>query len=78
MFIFLFIIEAIHKAGKHMEDHLVAAYSAQFVGHILMMTDYGDCHEKIESVRSQLKDGSFKYMAHIIRKFLVFMKMMVS
>lgn len=65
------IMNSIHKAGKHMEDHLIAAYSALLIGHILQ------CHEEfIEEVRLKMKDNSFKYMALIIRKFLVFMKIM--
>ncbi len=56
-----------------MEDHLIAAYSALLIGNILMNQE-----EKIEQVRSQIKENSFKYMALIIRKFLVFMKIMVT
>ncbi len=56
-----------------MEDHLIAAYSALLIGHI-MQNDYN----VMEEVRNNMKDNSFKYMALIIRKFLVFMKIMVS
>jgi hypothetical protein len=35
-FIFLCIL-AIHKAGKHMEDHIVAAHSAVIIGYVLLV-----------------------------------------
>lgn len=56
-----------------MEDHLIAAYSALLIGHVLQ--NY-NCF--IEDVRTMMKDNSFKYMGLIIRKFLVFMKIMVT
>jgi len=71
---YLFLFQkAIHKAGRHMEDHLIAAYSALLIGHI-MQNDL----IAMEEIRGKMKDNSFKYMALIIRKFLVFMKIMVS
>ena len=67
------IMNSIHKAGKHMEDHLIAAYSALLIGHIMQ-----DNVDVMNQIRRKMKDNSFKYMALIIRKFLVFMKIMVS
>ena len=69
--------KAIHNAGKHMEDHLVAAYSALLIGHMLINQETDKLIDIIE-VKSKLKDGSFKFMTQIIRKFIVFMKIMVS
>ena len=69
-------LKAIHKAGKHMENHLIASYCALLIGDMLMNQNDQrmlDVHE----IKLKLKDSSFKYMAQIIRKFLVFMKIMV-
>ena len=60
-----------------MEDHLVAAYSALLIGHMLI-NQSENSFVKIDSVKSKLKDASFKFMAQIIRKFIIFMKIMVS
>ncbi len=60
-----------------MEDHLVAAYSALLIGHMLINQETEKLIDIIE-VKSKLKDGSFKFMTQIIRKFIVFMKIMVS
>jgi hypothetical protein len=60
-----------------MEDHLVAAYSALLIGHMLINQEKDKLIDIIE-VKSKLKDGSFKFMTQIIRKFIVFMKIMVS
>jgi hypothetical protein len=59
-----------------MEDHLVAAYSALLIGHMLINQETEKLIDIIE-VKSKLKDGSFKFMTQIIRKFIVFMKIMV-
>ena len=59
-----------------MEDHLVAAYSALLIGHMIInQSENGFIN--IENTKLKLKDGSFKYMTQIIRKFIIFMKIMV-
>ena len=60
-----------------MEDHLVAAYSALLIGHMLM-NQAENSFIKVENIKPKIKDGSFKYMTQIIRKFITFMKIMVS
>ena len=61
-----------------MEDHLVAAYSALLIGHMIMNQADSKSFIQIDSIKTKLKDGSFKYMTQIIRKFIIFMKIMVS
>lgn len=58
-----------------MEDHIIAAHCALIIGYALYL-NRGSLFD-IEHIKSQIKDGSFLYMAEIIRKFIAFMKMMV-
>jgi len=85
-------MNSIGKAGKHMEDHIIAAHSALVIGYMII----NDQHFKkntqgsskksanakslinIEKHKNDMKDSSFKHMAQIIRKFLVFMTIMVK
>lgn len=72
---------AIHRAGKHMEDHIIAAHAALIIGYLLINDRYFNQDQrrfKVESIRDKIKDRSFQVMAQIIRKFVVFMNIMVN
>jgi len=68
------LMNSIHKAGKHMEEHIIAAHSALILGYILhaFKTD----SKLTETIRNEIKDSSFTFMIQIIRKFIAFMKIM--
>lgn len=67
------IMNSIHQAGKHMEDHIIAAHSAMILGYILL----GD-HSNKNEIKEKLNQKSFENVIEIIKKFLVFLKIMVS
>lgn len=79
--IFCVFLIAIHRAGKHMEDHIIAAHAALIIGYLLINDRYFNQDQrrfKVESIRDKIKDRSFQVMAQIIRKFVVFMNIMVN
>ena len=63
-----------------MEDHIVAAHCALVIGYIILNDNYINMREVIdvEAVKSKMKDNSFHFMVKVIRKFIVFMRIMVS
>jgi hypothetical protein len=64
-----------------MEDHIVAAHSAIIIGYILLndsCLNFEQPRVNVELIRSQIKDNSFNYMIQIIKKFIVFMNIMVG
>lgn len=62
--------KALHKAGKHMENSIVAAYVALLVGCLIQGNkECGDI------VRAHLKESSFDGMIYMLRKFLGFMNL---
>lgn len=61
---------ALHKAGKHMENSIVAAYVALLVG--CLIQENQECAEK---VKLHLPDQNFKAMIYMLRKFLGFMNL---
>jgi hypothetical protein len=84
-------MNSIGKAGKHMEDHIIAAHSALVIGYMILNNQhfkqkYAASGSKkntnnkylinLEKAKSDMKDNSFRHLAQIIRKFLVFMKIM--
>ncbi|RNA22695.1 wings apart -like protein [Brachionus plicatilis] len=72
------IMNSIHKAGKHMEDHIIAAHSGLIIGYMLFIDDTFNNRNyiQIDSVQAKLKNKAFTSMVQIIRKFIIFMKMM--
>ncbi|XP_074649242.1 uncharacterized protein LOC141904544 [Tubulanus polymorphus] len=62
--------KALHKAGKHMEDSIVAAYAALLLGCIVQ-----DNRMLVDRVRKHLPDGSFAPMVKILIKFLGFINL---
>lgn len=63
-----------------MEDHIVAAHTALVIGYMLINDNYNNSERSrfdIKCIRGKLKDNSFKFMIQIIRKFIVFMNIMV-
>ena len=86
-------MNSISKAGKHMEDHIIAAHSALVIGYMIITdqhlrkSDATAASKKsanksstinLDKIKLDMSEGSFRHMAQIIRKFLVFMKIMVG
>jgi hypothetical protein len=65
--------KALHKAGKHMEDSIVAAYVALLIGCIVQNNS-----DLVEVVREGLPEGKFDGMILMLRKFLGFMNLTTS
>lgn len=63
-----------------MEDHIIAAHSGLIIGYMLFMDDSLNNRKfiQVETIQVKLKNKAFKSMVQIIRKFIVFMKMMVN
>lgn len=62
--------KALQHAGKHMEDCIVASYTALLLGCL--------CQESpinVTTVRSHLPDGDFSIMTEMLKKFLSFMNL---
>jgi hypothetical protein len=66
------IMNSIHQAGRHMEDHIIAAHSAMILGYVLL----GD-RSKAKEIKEKLNHKSFENVIAIIKKFLIFLKIMV-
>ncbi|XP_064623648.1 wings apart-like protein homolog [Lineus longissimus] len=62
--------KALHKAGKHMEDSIVAAYVALLIGCVVQENG-----ALVTRVKDQLPDGSFEPMIGVLTKFLGFMNL---
>ncbi|XP_039549107.1 wings apart-like protein homolog [Pimephales promelas] len=65
--------KALQHAGKHMEDSIVASYSALLLGCL--------CQESpmnVKTVRENLPKGDFSIMAEMLKKFLNFMNLTCS
>ncbi|KAG8551872.1 hypothetical protein GDO81_004317 [Engystomops pustulosus] len=64
------VLGALQHAGKHMEDCIVASYTALLLGCL--------CQESpinVTTVRSHLPDGDFSIMTEMLKKFLSFMNL---
>ncbi|KAM9326509.1 wings apart-like protein homolog [Gastrophryne carolinensis] len=62
--------KALQHAGKHMEDCIVASYTALLLGCL--------CQESpinVTTVRNNLPDGDFSIMTEMLKKFLSFMNL---
>ncbi|KAH3861515.1 wings apart-like protein homolog [Dreissena polymorpha] len=62
--------KALHKAGKHMENSIVAAYVALLVG--CLIQDNQECKD---TIKSRLPDNKFDGMIFMLKKFLGFMNL---
>ncbi|KAL8559122.1 hypothetical protein ACOMHN_046170 [Nucella lapillus] len=62
--------KALHKAGKHMENSIVASYVGLLLGCVIQ-----DNRKYTEMVRGHLPGGSFDPMIQILKKFLGFMSL---
>ncbi|XP_043119030.1 wings apart-like protein homolog [Puntigrus tetrazona] len=65
--------KALQHAGKHMEDSIVASYSALLLGCL--------CQESpmnVNTVRENLPKGDFSIMSEMLKKFLNFMNLTCS
>lgn len=59
---------ALHRAGRHMEDSIVAAYISLFIG-CLIKHDF----KLVEEIRDTLPDFSFEPLSRMLKKFHNFM-----
>ncbi|MCL4126452.1 UNVERIFIED_CONTAM: hypothetical protein GTU68_005604, partial [Idotea baltica] len=64
------VARLLQKAGRHMEDTLIAAYTALLAGYCLM-----DNKEYEEKIRYLQPEGHFKTMVAVLKKFLHFMNL---
>ncbi|XP_053392626.1 wings apart-like protein homolog isoform X2 [Mercenaria mercenaria] len=62
--------KALHKAGKHMENSIVAAYVALLVGCLIQGNK--DCSD---TVKQSLPQKNFEGMIYMLKKFLGFMNL---
>ncbi|BFZ03718.1 hypothetical protein BsWGS_06757 [Bradybaena similaris] len=65
--------KALHKAGKHMENSIVAAYAAIFLGSVI-----ADNKNYISAVKKLLPNGDFGPMVTVLTKFHSFMALVTS
>ena len=64
---------ALHQAGKHLEDSVLASYTALLIGLLVKHN-----HDNIDFVKDSLPSKSFSEMIGMLRKFVSFMNMTVS
>ncbi|XP_072165383.1 wings apart-like protein homolog [Diadema setosum] len=62
--------KALHSAGKHMEDSIVASYTALLLGCLLRENNLN-----VVTVRDCLPDGDFTCMVDMLKKFLSFIEL---
>ncbi|XP_064092507.1 wings apart-like protein homolog isoform X2 [Macrobrachium nipponense] len=62
------VARLLQKAGHHMEDTLIAAYTALLTGYCIM-----DDEDREAEIRAMLPDSKFTLMVTVLRKFLRFM-----
>ncbi|XP_046359427.2 wings apart-like protein homolog [Haliotis rufescens] len=62
--------QALHKAGKHMENSIIASYVALLIGCLIQ-----DNRMYVDRVKEYLPDGSFDSMIKVLKKFLGFMNL---
>ncbi|XP_022111890.1 wings apart-like protein homolog [Acanthaster planci] len=64
------VSKVLHTAGKHMEDSIVASYTALLIGCLVK-----DNHMNVTRVRSFLPEGDFNCMVQMLQKFLSFIEL---
>ncbi|KAF2367670.1 Wings apart-like protein [Trinorchestia longiramus] len=64
------VAKLLQKAGRHMEDTLIAAYTALLTGYCIM-----DEKDYEAAVREMLPEGHFRSMVAVLKKFLHFMNL---
>ena len=60
----------LHKAGRHMEDSMVAAYVGLLIGYVVM---YNKAYER--QVKQLLPNNKFTLMVSVLKKFYEFLKL---
>lgn len=65
--------KALQHAGKHMEDSIVASYSALLLGCLCQGSPMN-----VKTVRENLPKGDFSIMTEMLKKFLNFMNLTCS
>ncbi|XP_013405547.1 wings apart-like protein homolog, partial [Lingula anatina] len=64
------LTKALHKAGKHMEDSIVASYVSLLIGCIIQNNK-----SYVERIQSSLPENGFDSMVKLLYKFLGFMNL---
>ncbi|XP_071808493.1 wings apart-like protein homolog [Asterias amurensis] len=64
------VSKVLHTAGKHMEDSIVASYTALLIGCLVKNN-----HMNVTRVRSFLPEGEFSCMVQMLQKFLSFIEL---
>ncbi|XP_045606168.1 wings apart-like protein homolog [Procambarus clarkii] len=67
------VAKLLQKAGHHMEDTLIAAYTALLTGYCIMEDE--ECEAQI---RAMLPEANFSLMVNVLKKFLRFMDLTAS
>ncbi|KAF6736351.1 Wings apart-like-like protein [Oryzias melastigma] len=66
-------LTALQHAGKHMEDSIVASYTALLLGCLCQGSQVN-----VTTVREHLPKGDFSIMTEMLKKFLSFMNLTCS
>jgi len=67
------VTELLQKAGRHMEDTLIASYITLIIGYLIL-----DDKDRVAQIRELLPEQNFSIMAAVLTKFLQFMKLTAS
>jgi hypothetical protein len=63
-----------------MEDHIIAAHCALIIGYMILNDNHVNQYDvkliKTDSIREKIKENSFQFMIQVIKKFIVFMRIM--
>ena len=70
---FSFFRLVLHKAGRHMEDTLIASYIVLIIGYVIM-----EDKDREATVRVFLPENKFTLMLAVIKKFFNFMNLTAS
>ena len=64
---------ALHQAGQHLQDSVLASYTALLIGLLVKHN-----HDNIDFVKDSLPSKSFSELIGMMKKFVSFMNMTVS
>ena len=67
------VAKLLHKAGRHMEDTLIASYTTIIIGYLII-----DDKEEEARVREHLPENNFEAMVAVLKKFFNFMNLTAS
>lgn len=67
------LVTVLHKAGRHMEDTLIASYITLIVGYLII-----EDKDNEAAVRELLPEKNFALMVGVLKKFFNFMNLTAS